>query len=71
VPEVPARFLSPRHAAAYLDVSLRTLYAWAADGTIKGVVRINRRNARGIGRHVCTLRIDRLVLDRFLEGRAR
>jgi excisionase family DNA binding protein len=65
------RWLSPRNAASYLDVSLRTLYCWAADGTIKGVVRINRRNGKGIGRHLVTIRIDKFQLDRWLESRGR
>ena len=69
--DYPTRWLSPRSAAAYIDVSVRTLYAWAADGTIKGVVRIRRRNPKGCGRHSCTLRIDRLALDRWLESRAK
>ena len=72
--DVQPRWLSAKSAAAYLDLkSVKTLYAWAADGTIKGVVRIHRRNPKGNGRgrHVCTLRVDRLALDRWLEGRAR
>lgn len=64
------RFLSPRHAAAYLDIGLRTLYAWAADGTIPAI-RIARRNPKGRGRHVCTIRIDRDALDKWLEKRVR
>lgn len=70
--DVPApRWLSPRSAAAYIDVSIRTVYAWSADGTLRGVTRIRRRNPSGRGRHVCTIRIDRLALDRWLEGKAR
>jgi hypothetical protein len=70
--DTPARrWLSPRSAAAYLDVSIRTLYVWAADGTIKGVARIHRRNPSGRGRHVCTIRIDKVQLDKWLEARAR
>ena len=71
MPEVPARWLSPRSACAYLDVSLRTFYAWAADGTIKGIARIARRNSKGVGRHRVTIRCDKFALDKFLEGRAR
>ena len=67
--EPERRFLSPRRAAAYLDVSLKTLYSWAADGTIRGVVRISRRHPRGRGRHICTLRIDKVALDQWLEKR--
>jgi excisionase family DNA binding protein len=69
--DVSARWLSIRTAAQYLSISPRTCYSWALDGTIKGVVRIHRRHAKGRGRHVCTVRIDRLALDRWLEARAR
>jgi hypothetical protein len=69
--EIPVRWLSPRSAARYCDVSYRTLLAWAGDGTIKGVVRIRRRDSKGRGRHVCTLRVDRIALDKFLESRVR
>ena len=65
------RWLSCRSAAAYLDVSYRTILAWAQDGTLRGVARIARRNSKGVGRHRVTIRVDRLALDRFLEGRAR
>lgn len=67
--ELEPRFFSPRRAALYLDVSLKTLYAWAADGTLKGVVRIRRRNAAGRGRHQETIRISKARLDAFLERR--
>ncbi len=67
MPDVEARWLSVRSAAAYLDCSPRTLYAWALDGTLPGVARIRRRKPAGRGRHVCTVRIDRLALDAFLS----
>lgn len=69
--EVPIRWLDPRSAAAYISVSYRTFLAWAADGTIKGVVRIARRNSKGVGRHRVTIRCDVQALDRFMEGKAR
>lgn len=70
---IAPRWLSIRAAAQYCSMSSRTLYSWALDGTLgRGVVsRITRRNAKGRGRHVCTIRIDRIALDRFLESRAR
>lgn len=64
------RWLSPRHAAEYLDVKVGTIYVWAADGTIPAV-RIRHRNSTGRGRHVCSIRIDKMALDFFLEKRAR
>jgi hypothetical protein len=71
--EIPVRWLSVRTASQYASISPRTLRSWAEDGTLpRGVVvRISRRDAKGRGRHVCTVRIDRLALDRFLESRAR
>ena len=66
------RWLSPRSVAVYLDLkSVRTIYEWISSGAIKGVTRIHRRNPSGRGRHVCTIRIDKLALDRFLESRGR
>ena len=66
-----ARWLSPRSAATYLDVKVATIYAWASDGTIPGVIRIARRNPKGKGRHRCTVRIDRSTLEEFLKRRSR
>ena len=65
------RWLSPKSVAVYLDLkNVRTVYSWVAAGLIPAV-RIHRRNPTGRGRHICTVRIDKLALDRFLEGRAR
>ena len=64
------RWLSARNAAAYLDITVPTLYDWAGDGTIPGVVRIARRKPKGAGRHRVTIRIDKTKLDEFLERRA-
>lgn len=70
---VQTRWITAKAAAAYVSVSPRTFRSWCADGIFgRGVVvRINRRNSKGVGRHVCTIRIDRLSLDRWLESRAR
>jgi excisionase family DNA binding protein len=62
------RWLSPRTAAVYLDCKVRTVYAWASDGTIPAV-RITRRNPKGKGRHRVTIRLDKLALDAFLQRR--
>lgn len=71
--EVPARWLDPRSACAYISVSYRQLLSWAQDGTLgRGVVsRIVRRDSKGVGRHRVTLRFDREGLDRFMASRAR
>ena len=73
MPDVPARWLDGRSAAAYLSIGYRTLLAWSADGTLgRGVVaRIARRDSKGVGRHRVTLRFDREALDRFMMARAR
>jgi excisionase family DNA binding protein len=69
--EVGRRWLSPKHAAEYLDLkAVGTIYSWVADGILPAV-RIFHRNPKGVGRHRVTIRIDRLALDRWLEGRAR
>lgn len=66
------RWMSVRSAALYLDVSVKSIYAWCSDGTLgRAVARIRRRNPKGCGRHTCTIRIDRIALDRFLEARAK
>lgn len=64
------RWLDIKTTATYLSVTPATIYSWAADGTLKGVVRIARRHPAGRGRHRVTIRIDRQELDRFLEARA-
>jgi hypothetical protein len=71
--DVQARWISAKAAAAYVSVSPRTFRSWCADGTFsRGIVaRIHHRNPKGVGRHVCTIRVDRLALDRWLESRAR
>jgi len=69
--DVPVcRWYSPKRAATYLDVKVATVYAWAADGTLSGVVRIARRNPKGRGRHRVTIRIDKVQLDKWLEKKA-
>ena len=67
------RWLSAKNAAIYLDITIATLYDWASDRTIPGVVRIARKKPRGDGkgRHRVTLRCDKFALDKWLEGRAR
>lgn len=67
---VERRWYSPRNAATYLDVSVGTIYAWVADGTLPAA-RICRRSSRGVGRHAVTLRLDKFVLDRVLEEKSR
>lgn len=66
----PGRWLSVRTAAAYLDLRPGTVRTWIREGLLPAV-RIMRRHSKGRGRHICTLRIDRLRLDRWLESRAR
>jgi len=66
---VGCRWLSPRRAAVYLSVSVGTVYAWIRDGVIPAA-RICRRNARGVGRHAVTIRVDRVELDRRLKERS-
>jgi len=70
--DVPARrWISPRSVAVYLDLkSVRTVYEWISAGVIPAV-RICRRDPRGRGRHRVTIRVDKIALDKFLEGRAR
>ena len=71
---IDTRWLSAKSAMAYLDLKdIRTIYAWAADGTLPGVKRIVRRKHEGSGkgRHRVTLRVDKTQLDRWLEGRTR
>jgi hypothetical protein len=71
--DVQARWISIRDAAAHVSVSPKTFRSWCADGIFgRGVVaRIHRRNPKGRGRHVCTVRIDKSQLDRWLSARAR
>ena len=62
------RFLSVRTAAVYMDCKPATIRAWIDKGIIPAV-RISRRNPVGVGRHVATLRIDKVELDAFLQKR--
>lgn len=63
-----SRWLSPKTAAAYLEVKVATVYAWTSDGTIPSV-RIFRRHPKGQGRHRCTIRIDKLSLEKMLKSK--
>lgn len=63
------RWLSLKAAAAHCSCTPRTLMGWALPRG--AVARIMRRGAKGVGRHRVTLRVDRCVLDEFLERRAR
>jgi excisionase family DNA binding protein len=65
------RWLTVKAAADYLSVRPATIYEWAGDGTLPGVVRIARRHPGGQGRHRVTIRIDKMALDEFLKRRAR
>lgn len=70
--DLAPRWLSVKTASVYLSVTPRTLMSWEAGVLPRGViVRIRRRDPQGRGRHQCTIRIDRLALDRWLEARAR
>jgi len=68
VTDVEPRFLSVRSAAVYLDCKPSTVRAWIAKGIIPAV-RISRREPKGVGRHVVTLRVDKRQLDDFLTRR--
>jgi hypothetical protein len=70
---ITPRWLSLKSASSYVQVSPKTLISWADSGALgRGiVVRIRKRQPSGRGRHVATVRIDRMALDRFLEARAR
>ena len=63
------RFLSVKTAAAYMDCKPSTIRAWIAKGIIPAI-RISRREPKGRGRHLVTIRIDKQQLDDFLESRS-
>lgn len=60
------RWYSIRSAAIYLDVAPGTIRAWISSGIIP-CARVRHRNATGRGRHICTVRLDKLQLDRAME----
>jgi predicted site-specific integrase-resolvase len=60
------RWMSIRTASTYLDVRPATLRAWINSGVLP-CVRIRHRNPEGVGKHQCTLRLDRRAIDRILE----
>jgi excisionase family DNA binding protein len=62
------RWLSVRTAAIYMDCRPSTIRAWVNENIIPAV-RISRRNPAGVGRHRCTVKIDKLALDAFLQRR--
>ena len=64
-----ARWLSVRTAAIYMDCRPCTLRAWINNGL--PCVRIRHRNSTGVGKHICTIRIDRLALEKWMESRSR
>jgi len=62
------RWLSVRTAATYMDCKQATVRRWISEGAIPAA-RILHRNSTGRGRHICTLRIDKLALDAALLKR--
>jgi excisionase family DNA binding protein len=69
-PRVEIRWLSVKSAAIYMDCAEDTVRAWVANGLLP-CCRIRHRGTSGRGRHICSIRIDKLAIDKWLEGRSR